>query len=159
MENLKLQLTKIEEQEKTLIFKSFDSSSALKIGLSIVEKGKRFRKGITIDISKNGQQLFHYSFDGTAPDNDEWIKRKNNVVNRFYKSSFSIGLKLKILEKSIEEKYFLSSKDYAPYGGAFPIIIENTGVTGTITVSGLNQEEDHKLVTEAIAEYLKVSIQ
>ncbi|MBC8059840.1 MAG: heme-degrading domain-containing protein [Clostridiaceae bacterium] len=155
MENLKLQLEEIEDQEKNLVFTRFDCSEALNIGLRLIEKGKNLSKGITIDIMKNGHHLFHYSFEGTSPDNDEWIKRKNNVVTRFYKSSFNIGLKLKLLNKSIEEKYFLSPNEYAPYGGSFPIIIKDTGVIGTITVSGLSQEEDHNLVVETIREYLE----
>lgn len=158
MDNLKLQLAELEKQEMELVFKHFDSTTALKIGLILIEKGKSFDKGITIDITKNNHQLFHYSFEGTSPDNDEWIKRKNNVVNRFYKSSLSLGLKLKITGKSIEEKYLISSMDFCPYGGAFPITIEHVGTIGTITVSGLSQEEDHNLVTETIREYLKTKI-
>ena len=155
MNSLEVQLKNIEEQEKELIFTSFNNNVALEIGMRLIEKGKNLSKAITIHITKNGHQLFHYSFEGTSPDNDKWILRKNNVVNRFYRSSLYMGLKLKLVNKSIEEKYLVSSKEYAPYGGAFPIIIKNTGIIGTITVSGLSQEEDHNLVVETIREYLK----
>lgn len=80
----------------------------------LVDKGRNLSKGITIDITKNNHQLFHYSFKGTSPDNDEWIKRKMNVVNRFHKSSLYIGIKLKNLNKAIEEKYLFISLEYAP---------------------------------------------
>lgn len=148
-------LSELDKQEKDLVFKSFNNNDALKLGMLLIEKGKTLSKGITIDITKNNHQLFHFSFEGTSPDNDDWIRRKMNVVNSFYSSSFYIGLKLKDLNKSIEEKYLISSKEYAPYGGSFPLIIENSGVVGSITVSGLSQEEDHNLVVSTIEEYLK----
>ena len=56
--------------------------------------------------------------------------------------------------KTIEQSYLLSESEYAPHGGCFPVIIQGTGMVGTITVSGLPQEEDHKLVVEAIRTYL-----
>jgi uncharacterized protein (UPF0303 family) len=154
MNNLEIHLKDIEKQEQELQFIKFDNSMALELGLMLIDKGKNLNKPISIDITRHGHQLFHYSFEGSSPDNDEWVKRKNNVVNRFYRSSLYVGLKLKLANKSIEEKYLVSLMEYAPYGGAFPIIIKNVGVIGTITVSGLSQEEDHNLVVETIKEYI-----
>jgi uncharacterized protein (UPF0303 family) len=54
----------------------------------------------------------------------------------------------------LEEAYQISESHYAAHGGCFPIIVKGTGMVGTITVSGLAQEEDHKLVVQAIREYL-----
>ena len=91
---------------------------------------------------------------GVSPDNDEWVKRKVRLVYRFAHSSFYMGQLLKSMGKSIEEAFLLPESEYAPHGGCFPILIKETGVVGTITVSGLAQEEDHRLVVEAIREYL-----
>ena len=65
-----------------------------------------------------------------------------------------MGQLLKSKGKRIEEAYLLSEKDYAPHGGSFPIIVKGTGMVGTITVSGLPQEEDHKLVVQTIRDFL-----
>jgi uncharacterized protein (UPF0303 family) len=65
-----------------------------------------------------------------------------------------MGQLLKSKGKRIEEAYLISETDYAPHGGCFPVIVKDTGVVGTITVSGLPQEEDHKLVVQAIRTYL-----
>ncbi|MFZ5968382.1 MAG: heme-degrading domain-containing protein [Bacillota bacterium] len=154
-ENQKL-LSKIKEQEEYLRFTAFDNRMALELGLILIELGKKQKKPITIDITKNGQQVFHYAFDGTSPDNDQWIIRKSNVVTRFHTSSLFMGTKLKIEGKTIEEKYHISSMAFAPYGGAFPLYIKNVGVVGTVTVSGLKQVEDHELVVEAIGKYLRI---
>jgi uncharacterized protein (UPF0303 family) len=57
--------------------------------------------------------------------------------------------------KTIEEKFLLPESEYAPHGGCFPILLKGTGMIGTLTVSGLAQEDDHKLVTAAIRHYLE----
>jgi uncharacterized protein (UPF0303 family) len=65
-----------------------------------------------------------------------------------------MGQLLKSKGRRLEEAYLLSESDYAPHGGCFPVIVKDTGVIGTITVSGLAQEDDHKLVVQAITDYL-----
>ncbi|MDA3846460.1 MAG: heme-binding protein, partial [Vallitaleaceae bacterium] len=80
-------LEQIEAQEKLLQFDSFSNEQAWEIGLKLVEKAKKEHKIVTIDITRNGHQLFHYALEGTTADNDAWILRKMNVVNRFSHSS------------------------------------------------------------------------
>jgi uncharacterized protein (UPF0303 family) len=96
----------------------------------------------------------HVAMEGTTPDNDQWIRRKNNVVNRFGHSSFYIGRRLNNLSQTIEEKYFVSSTEYTAHGGGFPIILAHTGVIGTVTVSGMSQQEDHELVVTVLRKFL-----
>ena len=54
----------------------------------------------------------------------------------------------------MEEKHYLSSMEFSAHGGAFPLILKGTGPVGTITVSGLPQEEDHALVVETVRAFL-----
>ena len=93
--------------------------------------------------------------DGTSPDNDQWIRRKNNVVMRTFKSSFHVGQILKRDGTPIEERYFLDPMEYSAHGGSFPLRISGVGVIGTIAVSGLPQEEDHRLVVTSIRDFLR----
>ncbi len=150
-------LKELEEQEAELQFERFTNDAALEVGLSLVEAARSGHHAVTIDIERVGQQLFHYAFAGTSPDNDQWIVRKNRIVDRFHHSSLYIGTRLKKSGKTLEEKYYLSTAEYAPHGGAFPIILKGTGVVGTVTVSGLSQEEDHALVVQALRKYLAAS--
>jgi len=152
MDNILKQLLQ-EEQE--LQFKKFNESTAWQIGCQLVERSLSDGLPVTIDITRGDHQLFHASLKGTSLDNDEWVKRKVRLVYRFGHSSFYVGQLLKSKGKRMEEAYLLSESDYAPHGGCFPIIVKDTGVIGTITVSGLPQEEDHKLVVQAIRDYLK----
>jgi uncharacterized protein (UPF0303 family) len=87
-------ILEVENQEKKLQFNEFTSETALEIGLSLIERAKKDKLVITIDIMRCGHQLFHYAFKGTAPDNDEWIKGKNKVVSRFNSSSYLLRLML-----------------------------------------------------------------
>lgn len=155
MNEIEKKIQAIEEQERSLQFDFFDSDTALTIGLSLVKKAKAEKKMIAIDINKSGHLLFHYAFSGTSPDNYYWIERKRATVSRFLKSSLYIGLTLKKEGVTIEERYNISSSEYTPSGGAFPITIKNTGVIGAITVSGLTEEEDHDMVVWAVSNYLK----
>ena len=66
-----------------------------------------------------------------------------------------LGVRLKLSGLGLEEKYCGSPLEYSAHGGSFPLIIRGTGVIGTITVSGLPQEEDHALVVESIRAWLK----
>jgi len=147
-------LRQLLQEEDELQFKRFNEETAWQIGSQLVEQARNENLPVTIDITKGEHQLFHASLPGTSADNDEWIKRKVRLVYRFGHSSFYMGQLLKSKGKRIEEAYLISESDYAPHGGCFPVIIRETGIVGTITVSGLAQEDDHKLVVQALRKYL-----
>ena len=155
MGETKLTIEEVKAHEAELVFTAFTNDTALELGNKLIELARAQDAHVTIDITRHGQQLFHYSFAGTGPDNDEWVKRKNRVVHRFNKSSLRVGLELAEEEKSIEDRYFVDSFDYSPFGGAVPITIKNVGVVGTVTVSGLTQHEDHALVVEGMRNVLR----
>jgi uncharacterized protein (UPF0303 family) len=154
MLNMEDILKQLLQEEQELQFTKFNEITAWKIGSYFVEKCVRDGLAVTIDIMRGEHQVFHASLPGTSSDNDEWVKRKVRLVYRFGHSSFYMGQFLKSLGKRIEEVYLLSESLYAPHGGCFPIIVKGTGVIGTITVSGLPQEEDHKLAVQTIREFL-----
>jgi uncharacterized protein (UPF0303 family) len=147
-------LEQLLQEEKELQFTGFNEAIAWQIGSQMVERSVSKGLPIAIDITRGDHQLFHASLSGASADNDEWIKRKVRLVYRFGHSSFYIGQLLKSKGKSLEEAYLISESLYAPHGGCFPIIVKGTGMVGTITVSGLPQEEDHKLVVQNIRDFL-----
>ncbi|MFC1541678.1 heme-degrading domain-containing protein [Candidatus Latescibacterota bacterium] len=148
-------LKELLAQEEELRFSQFNEDTAWELGNLLVNIAREEHLPVTIDITRGGHQLFHASRPGTSADNDEWVKRKVRLVYRMEHSSFYIGQLLKSKGKRIEEAYLLSENEYAPHGGCFPVIVKNTGVVGTITVSGLAQEDDHALVVRAIREFLE----
>jgi uncharacterized protein (UPF0303 family) len=72
-------------------------------------------------------------------------------------SSYLVGLEIKFADA--EHKISgLEEANYAWHGGCFPIRVEGEGIVATATISGLPQREDHKLVTDVIADYLGVDL-
>lgn len=147
-------LQELLNEEAELQFTSFNEGTAWRLGCQMVEYAMHHDHPITIDIRRGEHQLFHYSMPGTSADNDEWIKRKVRLVNRFGHSSYFMGMLLKSKSKRIEESYLIPESEYAAHGGCFPILVRETGMVGTITVSGLPQEEDHRIVVQSIRDFL-----
>ncbi|KAB8038557.1 heme-degrading domain-containing protein [Janthinobacterium aquaticum] len=143
-------LQTLEQQEETLQFDHFDNDRALAVGLWIVEDVRRRGKAVTVNITRNGQVLFHHAMAGATPDQADWIRRKNNTVQRFARSSYYMGIYYKNRGSTFEEVKYLDDMEYAGHGGAFPLIIRGTGPVGTVTVSGLAQADDHALVVAAL---------
>jgi uncharacterized protein (UPF0303 family) len=150
MENYAELLQTLTQQEEELQFTAFSSDTALTLGLKIVELAKAKQKIITVNITVNDRVLFHHAMQGAAADQADWIRRKNNVVARFGRCSFYIGIDHKHRGVAFDEIKYLDPQDYAANGGAFPITIKGIGMIGTVTVSGLRQAEDHALVVEAL---------
>jgi uncharacterized protein (UPF0303 family) len=151
-------LATITRQETELLFPHFDYDTAWRLGLALRELALSRNQFIVIDIRRFGQphqQLFYTALAGTTPDNARWVQRKVNVVARFHRSSYAIGLQLEHENRTFTERYNLPEADYAAHGGCFPIHVKHTGIVGGITVSGLPQREDHNLVVEALCLELK----
>ncbi len=155
--NIDHDLEKITLQEKLLQFQHFDSEVAWAIGTALKSIAEKRQLSIAFDIQLHGFPLFSFSMPGTAPDNWDWIRRKRNVVMRFHRSSYAIGLKHRRDHTSLQDVAGLDLKDYATHGGCFPILLASTGCVGTITVSGLPQREDHSLVVSVLQDYLHLS--
>ncbi len=145
-------LAVIARQEAELVFQTFDYDVAWRLGLSMRELAVTRKYLIVIDIRRFGepyQPLFYTALGGT-PDNARWVQRKCNVVSRFHRSSYAIGLTLEQSNRTFNDRYNLPDADYAAHGGCFPIRVASAGIIGAVTVSGLTQREDHNLVVEAL---------
>jgi len=147
-------LEKIALQERELRLPHLDANFAWDLGSRI--RAMALERGLTlvIDVRRFGQPLFYAALEGTTPDNAEWVRRKSNVVARFHRSSYAVGMTLKVKSTTLLERYGLPVADYAADGGSFPLIVEGAGIVGSVTVSGLPQRDDHHLVVEALCALL-----
>jgi uncharacterized protein (UPF0303 family) len=149
-------IEKIALQEKRLQFKFFDSKLAWILGSKLKEAAEKRKAAVAIDIQLNGHPLFFFAMPGTTPNNIDWIRRKRNVVVRFHRSSYAIGLTYERDQTTLQAKTGADLRDYATHGGGFPVILEGTGCIGAITVSGLPQREDHMLIVSVLQDYFGI---
>jgi len=150
-----LTLAELAAQEDDLQLGRFDNDDAWALGVALVEEARRRELPVVIDINRTGQQLFHAALPGTATDNDIWIERKARVVTRFGHSSLYMGQLCRDAGTTLAAKFELSAEQYAAHGGAFPLIVRNVGPVGVVTVSGLPQVQDHRLVVMVLREFIR----
>jgi uncharacterized protein (UPF0303 family) len=149
-------IASLEAQEEQLVFTRFSNEDAWRLGSAMVAAAVERALPVTIDIRRHGQQLFHVALPGTTAENDSWIERKVNVVNRFAAASYLVGRRLAARGSALDEALGVEPRLFAAHGGAFPIRIRDVGVVGTVTVSGLPQADDHAFVAEMIGAFLSI---
>ncbi|MER5882797.1 heme-degrading domain-containing protein [Streptomyces sp. NPDC001941] len=140
-------------QEARLTLRRFTYDDAWALGSLLVELARERRAPVAIDIRRGTQQLFHCALPGSSADNDAWIDRKRRVVERYGVSSLHVGTRFRERGKDFDADSRLDPDAYAAHGGSFPLAVRDTGVIGTVTVSGLPQLDDHALVVEALERF------
>jgi uncharacterized protein (UPF0303 family) len=148
-------IASLEAQEEQLVFTRFSNADAWRLGSAMVAAAIERALPVTIDIRRHGQQLFHVALPGTTAENDSWIERKVNVVDRFAAASYLVGRRLEARGIALDEALGVDPRLFAAHGGAFPIRVRDVGVIGTVTVSGLPQADGHAFVTEMIGAFLR----
>ena len=152
-------LARIALQEERLQFDRFDADIAWKIGSWLRNAAVAQNQSIAIDITLAGAPLFYCAMLGATPNNADWIRRKKNVLNRFHRSTYAVGLEYRSKDSTLEASSGAPKVDFAAAGGCFPIRLKNSAaVLGSITVSGLPERHDHDLVVKAIAEHLNIEL-
>ncbi|WP_225078570.1 heme-degrading domain-containing protein [Streptomyces sp. CoT10] len=144
----------LEAQERRLVLPRFTHDDAWALGSLLVELARERRAPVAVDIHRAGQQLFHAALPGSTPDNDAWIARKRRVVERYGCASYLVGARFRAKGTTFEASSRLDPDLYAAHGGSFPLHVEGAGVIGTVTVSGLPQLDDHRMVVEALERFL-----
>lgn len=142
-------LEQVSLQERELQLTRMDEQMAWEIGVRLRTIAEERGLPIVIDVRRFGQPLFYTALKGTTPDNVSWVHRKSNAVARFHRSSYGVGLHLKMKNDSLEARG-LPINEFASHGGSFPLAVKGAGIVGSVTVSGLPQRADHELVVEAL---------
>jgi uncharacterized protein (UPF0303 family) len=147
-------LDQIIAQESKLIFRSFDEAEALEVGMALVSAARIQGAPVVINIRTPDRTLFHAALPGSAPDNDEWARRKSNTTLRYHKSSFAVGEAMRQKGRVPGPDVGVDPMHYSAHGGSFPVRVKGTGVVAAITVSGLAQAEDHAMIVKVLEGHL-----
>lgn len=148
----------LKKQEQQAQFQSFSEEIAFDLGSVVYGIARGKRAPVVINIRTSDRALFHAAMPGATPDNDEWVRRKSNVVLRYHVSSLQFGDSLALKDRVINPDMGIDMMNYASHGGSFPIRVKKAGVVAAITVSGLPQLDDHRMIIDALDQYLKIEL-
>lgn len=154
MEELQREMERVRQEQQELVFDRFDEKTAWDTGCRIREIALEKGYAVAVAITLNRRRMFACTLPGTTPINDEWVRRKENTVYKFFKSSYEMSLYMKIKEDGIGRRYGLEDTLYAAAGGSVPVCVKGAGIVGTVTVSGLAEHEDHALVVAVLREMI-----
>ncbi|MBL0370507.1 heme-degrading domain-containing protein [Rhizobium sp. KVB221] len=148
----------LKKQEQLAQFQTFTEETAFDLGSVIFGIARAKRAPVVVNIRTSDRVLFHAAMPGATPDNDNWVRRKSNTVLRYHQSSLLFGDTLALKGREINPDMGIGLMDYAGHGGSFPVRIRKSCVVGAITVSGLPQLDDHRMIVEALGLFLKVDL-
>ena len=148
----------IVKEETSLTFQRFDIDDAWTLGSLLRTEATNRDHSIAIEISLGEQRVFHTSLRGTSAHNNKWIERKKATAREWGCSSYLVGLRFPIFDPpySLETAPWMDVERYSGSGGSVPILIFETGMVGTVTVSGLRHDIDHAFVVEVLKKYREI---
>lgn len=144
--------TKIQKQPimKKIELDSFDNRMAFDMASKVIDLAKERNQHIAIEIIRLNHTIFLYVDDSLPMDKHNWLRRKANVAKQFEESSLSVKQDLKEGNMTLEKTFALDENNFLAKGGAIPIFVKGAGMIAVITVSGLHDEEDHKIIIDAL---------
>lgn len=137
-------------QQSLIQFAGFNHQDAWQLGNALYRGAEQQGFALAIDITLNGNCLFSALMPGACAENIDWVRRKRNLVNLLGISSWAAGLMLAQRQTTLEARYGVTTRDYAPFGGSYPLQVAGCGMVGSVTVSGAPQRDDHNLVLSTL---------
>ena len=147
-------IKQIIAQEQALVFPQFDEHVAFSLGMRVRERGMSERLGIVCDIRTWDRPLFYMALPPTTGDNQHWVRRKYNLVQRVSKSSYRVVLENTSGVDHFQPRRGLDNENFVLAGGGFPIRVKGAGIIGSITISGLPGRRDHGVAVDALCDHL-----
>ena len=149
-------LEQLEREERELQLDRLTNDDALELGLALVEAAKADGAAVTIAIERGEQRLVpprarrHLGATTTRGS-----PARTTSCARFGHSTLLLRTRAEQEGRTFEEQMLLDPREFAAHGGAFPLIVRGAGVVGTVTVSGLPQVDDHRLVVRVLREFVQ----
>ena len=141
-------VAELEAEFAQLRLTSMDHEAALALGEDLVRRSRAKGWPMAVSVKLGDHEVFHVALPGATPINDNWIRRKRNLIELTGEPTFLVGQRLAAQGKTLDDLE-LSEVDFAPAGGGYPLIV-NDVVVGSVIVSGVPQQDDHALVVEAL---------
>ena len=147
----------LRRQAQSLEFETFTVHDALELGTLVLTVAMSREFPVAIEIWHTGRMVFKAALPGTSADNDDWLRRKRNVVERFEQSTIAVRVSFEEKGQEFTQATGLPLSDFAAHGGGWPITVKSVGMVGFFGISGLPQVEDHNLIVECLAQFTSAS--
>lgn len=108
---------------------------------------------VAIAIVFGEQRVFHAALAGSAATNDDWLARKFRTVSKHNCSSWAMTCRVRAQGGDFFAESGYLTTDLALAGGAVPLRVRGS-LIGAVGVSGLAEEEDHRMVVDSMRAYL-----
>ncbi|CAB4893140.1 MAG: hypothetical protein F2808_02685 [Actinobacteria bacterium] len=141
-------VAELEAEFAQLHLAAMDHDAALALGEDLIQRSRDKGWSMAVSVKIGDHEVFHVALPGATPINDNWLRRKRNLVEHTGEPSFLVGQRLAAQGKTLDDLE-LSEVDFAPHGGGYPLIVDGVMV-GSVIVSGVPQQDDHALVVEAL---------
>jgi uncharacterized protein (UPF0303 family) len=150
-----MDIADLEAEADRLVLDRFGADEALRLGATLVEMAKAAALPVAIEIRTPDRIYFHASMPRALPQNDNWARRKGNTAFYFQAASLLVALRNRAKGRDDLSREGLREADFALAGGAVPIRVTGAGMVAVVVVSGLPEEEDHKLAVRGMETLIK----
>ena len=147
----------IARQEQSLVFDQFDEDIGVAVGSALHARAKALGAPVVIEIKSGTRRFYFAALPGSTAENEDWARRKGNVVRHCHMSSLRVGLTQSAQGRTQWPDGGLPYEDFVTHGGGFPVTVKAAGVVASIALSGLPSRQAHELITTTLAAYLGVS--
>ncbi|AIO42897.1 heme-degrading domain-containing protein [Burkholderia sp. AU19243] len=138
-----------DDDASNLLLPHFNAAVARRIGEIAVNIASRRGLPIAVGIVGDETPLFYCALDGSGAHDSDAIRRRQNTVLRFGRSSLAVGAGFRRAGWSLRSQG-LSEDDYALDGGGVPLRVAGAGIVGATAIAGLGSEANHALVIECL---------
>lgn len=144
-----LDLAEVLQEEKELRFSKFSNQIALQFATE-VEKiiDTEQDKPVAIRVTLDDQMILDYRTNKRQ--GSGWLTRKVKTVMEAQHSSMFVFLN----QNNEPYQNWINDESYAVCGGGFPLYI-NDRLRGVLAVSGLNHQDDHRVLVTALKKIIK----
>lgn len=144
-------LEALKRAEAEYVFSSFGLEDAHRLGELLRSKAAGELKPFAVRVVLDDLVVYQSFLPGTTENNKNWMDRKCATVEKSHKSSLRV-----LVERELEgakEVWQTNEHHYAFCGGGFPIVVAGQ-FRGVATISGLPHLDDHRVLCQALAEFL-----
>lgn len=128
---------------------AFTHEDGRRVGLAALRIAETDSLPVVISVCRGRQRVFQAALDGTTPEHEDWVRRKENTAWEFEIPSLEFVARQKVSGRVPD---WLDPLRYAVAGGSVPVLVGDL-IAGTVTVSGIvgTPRGDHDLVMRALA--------